>query len=374
MNHNFSLDRYQRQLQLKNFGTTGQQKLQDAKVLMIGAGGLGCSTLASLTAAGIGTIGIVDDDIVSLSNLHRQMLYQTNDVGALKAECARKHLLAMNPDISIISYPQKLTNANAFELMADYDIIIDGTDNFATKYIINDACVLLHKVLIFGAISQYEGQLSIFHCAVNEQNLKVHYRDLFPVPVAQDSVLNCSIAGVLGVLPGIIGTMQANECIKWITGIGKPLINQLLTYNALDNSIFKIALQSRIEGHPNMPKDRKSFEAMDYDFFCNGNTALTDIDLETFHHMLTREDVLVIDVRELHEIPIIKGFKHQQIPMQSLLKNVSLMEADTLILFCQSGQRSREAARQLKSVFLDTKKIFSLGGGILPWKEKLGIE
>jgi adenylyltransferase/sulfurtransferase len=168
--------------------------------------------------------------------------------------------------------------------------------------------------------------------------------------------------------------MQANECIKWITGIGKPLINQLLTYNALDNSIFKIALQSRIEGHPNMPKDRKSFEAMDYDFFCNGNTALTDIDLETFHHMLTREDVLVIDVRELHEIPIIKGFKHQQIPMQSLLKNVSLMEADTLILFCQSGQRSREAARQLKSVFLDTKKIFSLGGGILPWKEKLGIE
>jgi len=235
MDKHVSYERYHHQMILKDFGEAGQQKLLQAKVLVIGAGGLGCPALQYLTAAGIGTIGIVDDDVVTLSNLHRQILYSTSDIGFLKAEKAAEKLRQLNPEISIIVYSERLTTQNALSIMKAYDVIIDGTDNFSTRYMINDACVLLQKPLVYGAVSQYEGQVAIFNYKKENLYEGVNYRDLFPYPPKDTEVLNCAEAGVLGILPGIIGTMQANETIKLITGIGKPLINRMLTFNALNN-------------------------------------------------------------------------------------------------------------------------------------------
>jgi adenylyltransferase/sulfurtransferase len=237
MNDQKLYERYHRQIILPEFGEIGQQKLLKAKVLVIGAGGLGCPALQYLTAAGIGTIGIVDDDVVSLNNLHRQVLYSVNDIGLSKAERAAHILEQLNPDINIIAYNERLENQNAITLFHDFDIVVDGTDNFSTRYMINDACVLLNKPLVYGAISLFEGQVSVFR---NQNADDVNYRDIFPDPPKEGEVLNCAEAGVLGVLPGIIGTMMANETIKLLTGIGDSLINQLLTYNALNNQVYQL--------------------------------------------------------------------------------------------------------------------------------------
>ena len=230
-----------------------------------------CAALQYLVAAGIGNIGIVDDDVVSLSNLHRQVLYSVQDIGKLKSLTAKEKLQQLNPEISIIAYNERLTTKNALFIFQNFDIIIDGTDNFASRYLINDACALLHKSTIFGAVSQFEGQLAIFNYQSKDKNTPVNYRDLFPVPPKDDEVLNCAEAGVLGVLPGIIGTMMANETIKLITGIGKPLINSLLTYNTLNNQVFEVELSSNPATALLLPKDKESFKEMDYVFFCSAS-------------------------------------------------------------------------------------------------------
>src|SRR5204862_3188744 len=214
-------ERYQRQIILPGFREKGQRELLQTKVIVVGAGGLGCPALQYLTAAGVGTIGIIDDDVVSLNNLQRQVLYSVNDIGFSKAERAAITLRQLNTGIKIISYYERLTTQNALALFKEFDIIIDGTDNFSTRYMINDACVLLNKPLVYGAISQFEGQVSVFR---NKNEEDVNYRDIFPDPPKDGEVLNCAEAGVLGVLPGIIGTMMANETIKLITSIGEPLI------------------------------------------------------------------------------------------------------------------------------------------------------
>src|SRR6187200_1774725 len=264
-------ERYHRQIILPEFGEEGQQKLVLAKVLVIGAGGLGCPALQYLTAAGIGTIGIVDDDTVALNNLHRQVLYSVNDIDLSKAERATHILQQLNPGIKIISYNERLENKNALILFKEFDIIIDGTDNFSTRYLINDACVLLNKPLVYGAISQFEGQVSVFNpqpLQSAESNEAVNYRDLFPEPPKEGEVLNCAEAGVLGVLPGIIGTMMANETIKLVTGIGEPLIEQLFTYNALNNQVYQLSLSSRKETRSLIPKNEKEFLKTDYEWLC----------------------------------------------------------------------------------------------------------
>ncbi|MES1225909.1 MAG: HesA/MoeB/ThiF family protein, partial [Bacteroidota bacterium] len=215
-NSNPSYERYNRQILLKEFGAAGQQKLLQSKVLMIGAGGLGCAALLYLTAAGIGTIGIIDDDVVALHNLHRQPLYTVNDIGFSKAQRAASGLRQLNPDILIEAFNERLTVENALTLLSNYDVIIDGTDNFSSRYLINDACVLLGKPLVYGAVSKFEGQIAIFNCWLNGKEAPVNYRDLFPQPPAHGAIANCAEAGVLGALPGIIGNMQANETIKLI--------------------------------------------------------------------------------------------------------------------------------------------------------------
>jgi len=364
-------ERYHRQIILPEFGEVGQQKLLKAKVLVIGAGGLGCPALQYLTAAGVGTIAIIDDDVVALNNLHRQVLYSVNDIGLSKAKRAAHILQQLNPEIKIIAYNQRLATQNALTLIDDFDIIIDGTDNFSTRYMINDACVLLNKPLVYGAISQFEGQVSVFNPQpLKGRNEAVNYRDLFPDPPRDGEVLNCAEAGVLGVLPGIIGTMMANETIKLITGIGEPLIDQLFTYNALNNQVYILNLSARKDTRSLIPKDKKEFLKIDYEWLCAAPVQQNEIDSDIFNRMMVKGNIDVIDVRELHEMPTVNEFNHIRIPLAQLGDNTSLIKSDTVIAFCQSGKRSLQAAKILSGIFGDSKKIYSLRGGIVEWKKQ----
>jgi sulfur-carrier protein adenylyltransferase/sulfurtransferase len=363
-----SYERYHRQTILPGFGEEGQQKLFKAKVLVVGAGGLGCPVLQYLTAAGVGTIGVVDDDIVALNNLHRQVLYSVNDIGLSKAERAADILSQLNPEIKLIPYNQRLTTKNAFQLFEVFDIIIDGTDNFSTRYMINDACVLLKKPLVYGAISQFEGQVCVFR---NENADDVSYRDIFPDPPKGGEVLTCAEAGVLGVLPGIIGTMMANETIKLITGIGTPLANQLLTYNALTNQVYEFRLSRRNDTRSLVPENRSEFLNTDYDWLCALSVTNEEIDAKTFDGLIEKGNVDVIDVRESHELPEANEFRNIRIPLAQLTNKTGEIRSDTVVTFCQTGNRSLQAAKILKGIFGGTKKIYSLRGGILEWKSRI---
>ncbi len=352
---------------LKEIGESGQQKLLQAKVLVVGAGGLGCPVLQYLAAGGVGKIGVIDDDIVSLTNLHRQVLYNTNDVGFAKTERAAAALRSLNPDIEIIPYNLRLTNQNALDIINNYDIVVDGTDNFSSRYMINDACVLLKKPLVYAAISRFEGQVAVFNYIGNDNEKPVNYRDLFPVPPAEDEAMNCAVAGVLGVLTGIIGSMQANETIKLITGIGRPLINRLLTYSALTNEVYELSLTASDETASFIPKDEAAFINFDYDMACSANNAF-EIDTNQFDAFLNNNDITIIDVREFGEQPVITEFPHVHIPLGELNEKAAALKGDTLITFCQTGGRSMQAAKLLSDTFESAKKIYSLKDGIINWK------
>ncbi|MBZ5858324.1 HesA/MoeB/ThiF family protein [Flavihumibacter profundi] len=357
-------DRYQRQLSLKYFGATAQEKLGKAKVLVIGAGGLGCPALLYLAAAGIGTIGLVDFDTVALSNLHRQVLYTMEDIGHPKAISAAMRLLQLNNEVTIQPYQLKLTNNTCLELFPGYDIIIDGTDNFSTRYMINDACVLLGKPLVYGAVSQYEGQVAIFNAGADA----VNYRDLFPHPPKSGEVLNCAEAGVLGVLPGFIGTMQASETIKLITGIGETLENKLFTFNVLTNHAFELFISPNAAATGLLPQDRETFANTNYDWLCGVGSPEFEIEPGFFNHLLHQNNVTVIDVREPGEMPAISAFVHQKLPLSLLREKLTSIEAETVVFICQSGKRSLQAAKWLSEIRSPVKKIYSLQGGLLNWR------
>ncbi|MEP1487406.1 MAG: HesA/MoeB/ThiF family protein [Algibacter sp.] len=342
-------ERYNRHIILSEIGQNGQDKISNAKVLVIGAGGLGCPILQYLTAAGIGTIGIIDFDVVDLSNLQRQILFGTSTLGKNKAEAAKARLEDLNNDISIIAYAEKLTHKNVIDLFNQYDIIVDGTDNFETRYLVNDACIITNKPLVFGAIYKFEGQVSVF----NYKN-GPSYRCLFPNPPEQGSVPNCSEIGVLGVLPGIIGTMQANEVLKIILELGTTLSGKLLCYNALtlQNSTLKIKRSE--ETIQSVLKDKEDFHKKEIDFNCE--VEIIPISIET---ILSEENIQFIDVREAHEQPKIENLMVTSIPL-SQLEN-SLDKIDTTkkkALFCQSGIRSKRAVELLQE--LEIQNCFSL--------------
>ena len=367
MNTSSTYERYQRQVILKEFGEAGQQRLLNAAVLVIGAGGLGCPALQYLAAAGVGTIGMVDDDIVSLSNLHRQVLYTTRDIGFFKVDKATQVLQQLNPGINITACNERLTNQNALEIIKCYDIIIDCTDNFASRYLVNDACVLLNKPLVFGAVSQFEGQVAVFNFQYANGTASANYRDLFPQPPVEGEVLNCTEAGVLGVLPGIIGTMQANETIKLLTGMGKPLVDALFTYNALNNHVFEIALSRRQGTRLLIPKDEKAFLEMDYDWLCNMTDPQFELDAAGFDKLLLQDNIQVVDVREWDELPEIKDFTSTRIPLSKLGTNLFQFNKETIVFLCQTGKRSLLAAGSLNETLGKTKKLYSLRGGIANW-------
>lgn len=369
-----SYERYQRQILLKGFGLEGQHKLLQAKVLVVGAGGLGCPALQYLAAAGVGTIGIVDEDIVSITNLHRQILYTVDDIGLPKAFIAKERLAKLNPEIIIINYNERLTTSNALKIINDYDIVIDATDNFSTRYLINDACVLLNKPIVYGAVSQFEGQVAILNYHSTISIASANYRDLFPKPPIDGEVLNCAEAGVLGVLPGIIGSIQASETIKLITGIGKPLVNTVLTYNSLTNQIYEIEIVAKAATSSLIPSNADDFIKMNYEWFCASPNNKFEIGIENFNRMANSADVEIIDVRELGETPIPTDFNFIQIPLSQFNKNIAAIKKETIVVFCQSGKRSLKAAQILFDTFGETKIIYSLQGGITEWVKNKSTE
>lgn len=369
-----SYERYQRQILLKGFGLEGQHKLLQAKVLVVGAGGLGCPALQYLAAAGVGTIGIVDEDIVSITNLHRQILFTVDDIGLPKSSTAKERLAKLNPEISITAYNERLTTNNALAIIKDYDIVIDATDNFSSRYLINDACVLLNKPIVYGAVSQFEGQVAILNYHSTTSIASANYRDLFPKPPIDGEVLNCAEAGVLGVLPGIIGSMQASETIKLITGIGKPLVNTVLTYHSLTNQLYEIEIVANPSTRFLLPVNEADFITMDYEWFCSSTNNKFEIDIENFNRMANSADVEIIDIRELGETPIPTDFSFIQIPLSQFNKNIATIKKETIIVFCQSGKRSLQAAQILFDTFGETKIIYSLKGGITEWVKNKSTE
>lgn len=369
MNNDQLYERYQRQLILKGFGAEAQQKLLSASVLVIGAGGLGCPVLQYLVAAGVGSIGIVDDDVVSLSNLHRQVLYNVQMIGRLKADCAVEVLQQLNPQVKFTVYNERLTNKKASTILSAFDVIVDGSDNFATRYLVNDACVLLNKPLVYGAISQYEGQVAVFNMQQNNE-CSANYRDLFPHPPKEGEVLNCAEAGVLGVLPGIIGSMMANETIKLITGTGVLLANKLFTYNTLNNQTYEFELSKRSETAALIPVSLEAMQQTDYEWLCSTAAIFNEIDTTAFNEIITEGKAVIVDVREKDELPVITEFSHIQIPLNSLQQHTAWLTEDTIVVFCLSGKRSAAAAKQLNEHFGTSKKIYSLKGGIQQWMQQ----
>ncbi|WP_156308912.1 HesA/MoeB/ThiF family protein [Sphingobacterium endophyticum] len=356
-----NLKRYDRQIKLQNFGIKAQEKLASAKILVVGAGGLGCPVLQYLTAVGVGNIGIIDDDKVSLSNLHRQILYTSNDIGKLKTETAFKRLSAMNPEVKINIISERITTKNAVEIVSDYNFIIDCTDNFPTRYLLDDVCRILEKPLIFGAIYQYEGQIAIFNF-LNQEGFTTNYRNLFPEPPKPGEVPDCNDAGVLGVLPGIIGTLQATEVIKLITGIGEPLINKLMTINVLDyqTAIFEIPKDVNL----NFPQNIQEFEKMNYELHCGiEHNDIKNISPSEFNKIAKLPDTVIIDVRDKSEYPKLE-IPYLPIPLSELKANINQINNRNIIVVCQSGKRSIVGGHLLYQLLGKEHKISHLEGGI----------
>ncbi len=327
-------NRYNRHIILSEIGQKGQDKISTAKVLVIGAGGLGCPILQYLAAAGIGNIGVIDFDVVDISNLQRQILYGTSTLGKNKAEAAKARLEDLNNDISIKAYPEKLTHKNALNLFEAYDIIVDGSDNFETRYLVSDACIIANKPLVFGAIYKFEGQVSVF----NYKN-GPSYRCLFPEAPEKGTVPNCSEIGVLGVLPGIIGTMQANEVLKIILELGNTLSGKLFCYNALtlENTTLKIK-RSEI-AIKSVLKDKENFHLKAINLNCE--VEIISISIE---NVLSEKNIQFIDVRETHEQPKIDYLPVTYIPLSQLENQLDQIDiTKKKAIFCQSGMRSKRA-------------------------------
>ncbi len=345
------MNRYNRHIILSDVGQEGQQKLLDAKVLVIGVGGLGCPVLQYLVAAGIGTIGIVDHDIVEESNLQRQILFGTSSIEQNKALAAKSRLEDLNPTIKIQAYSEMLSPENALKLFSQYDIIVDGTDNFETRYLINDAAIITNKPVVYGAIYKFEGQVSVFNF-----NNGPSYRCLFPNSPKQSAIPNCSEIGVLGVLPGIIGTMQANEVLKMILEFDNVLSGKLLCYNSKTASSYILKIQKNQSEIDRVLASKVSFESREFNIFCSNNSEVSVSELSNY------ANVQFIDVREAHERPKVSVEGLINIPLQDLeirIKEIPINR--NLIVFCQSGIRSKTAVDILKNN--NFTNSYSLKGG-----------
>lgn len=346
--------RYARHIALDEVGESGQQKLLNAKVLVIGAGGLGCPALQYLVAAGVGTIGIVDGDTVDESNLQRQILYATSDIGRLKVEAAKERLNALNPAISVRIYPENLHAQNALEIIQDYVFVIDGTDNFAARYLVNDACVKLNKPFVYGAIHKFEGQVSVFNF-----NGGPTYRCLFPENPQQNQIPNCAEVGVLGVLPGVIGTLQATEVIKLILGIGEPVSGKLKLINLLTNSEQIISFPRNEE---QVSKAMKIDLSQSYvDESCAIQESILPHKLVDW--MEQNRSINILDVREAHETPKLNHPDIISIPLGQIPHRAADIPTDKqLIVVCQHGIRSQHAIEFLKQHNFPNQLINLEGG------------
>lgn len=364
---NDEIARLSRHLIIPEVGMEGQERLKAARVLLVGTGGLGSPLALYLAAAGVGTIGLVDDDVVDRSNLQRQVIHGISDVGTHKVDSATAGIHEINPDVEVVAHRTFLTSDNALEIIEDYDLVIDGTDNFPTRYLVNDACVLLGRPNVYGSIFRFEGQLSVFHAAEGPC-----YRCMFPEPPPPGMVPNCAEGGVFGVMAGHIGTAQATEGIKLIAGIGEPMIGRLGLYDALEQRWTYV----RVNKDPDCPvcgQDPTVTELIDYEAFCgvpaHDRTVHEDVDLtdeitprEYAQDWATRRDVQLIDVREPHEYDISRIEGSVLIPKDTLPSRLDeLDDATTYVLQCKSGARSREATDLLRHAGF---KAYNLFGGI----------
>jgi molybdopterin/thiamine biosynthesis adenylyltransferase/rhodanese-related sulfurtransferase len=364
--------RYSRHLIMPEVGMEGQLKLKRARVLLVGTGGLGAPLGLYLAAAGVGTLGIVDFDKVDFTNLQRQVAFGTSDVGRPKIEAAAERLGNLNPEIQIKSYETQLTSENALEIFRDYDIIVDGTDNFPTRYLVNDACVLLGKPNVYGSIFRFEGQASIFGYPDGPC-----YRCLYPEPPPPGLVPSCAEGGVLGVLPGIIGSIQAMETLKLILKTGEPLVGRLLLFDALGMKFRELKLRK----NPDCPvcgTNPSITKLIDYAEFCGirgeeapaPQTSVPEITPRELKSRLDRgDDLYILDVREPHEYQICNIGGHL-IPLGDLSRRVNELDsAREIVAHCRSGKRSAEAAEFLRKAGF--KKIWNLKGGILAWSDEV---
>lgn len=346
--------RYARQLTLAGFGKEGQQKLQQSKVLIIGVGGLGCPAALYLAAAGVGMIGLMDHDQVGLSNLHRQILYTTGQVGTDKVTAASKQLSKLNPLITVLTHPVAANLQTLYRIIPSYDVILDCTDNFTSRYLINDACVELEKPLVYGSVHRFEGQVAVFNV-----NGSGHYRHLFPQPPTDDAVPNCEQEGVLGAVAGVIGCMQALEAIKFIAQIGELLTNKLLVYNGLSGASQVIRYQPDVHSEHTTPATKTS------------TVMVKEISVQELKQMMDDgESFQLIDVREPYETEI-ATLDGMLIPLGDIADNTGEIATDKkVIVHCRSGARSAKAVQFLQDK-LQHQNIYNLKGGILAWANEI---
>jgi adenylyltransferase/sulfurtransferase len=369
---NEEIARYSRHLIMPEVALDGQKKLKAAKVLTVGTGGLGSPLALYLAAAGVGTVGIVDFDVVDESNLQRQIIHGTSDVGRPKVDSAYDKLKDINPNVDVRVHEEALTSENALEIFEDYDVIVDGTDNFPTRYLVNDACVLLNKPNVYGSIFRFEGQASVFYAEEGPC-----YRCLYPEPPPPGLVPSCAEGGVLGILPGAIGTIQATETVKLLLGIGEPLIGRLLLYDALGMSFREMKLRK----DPNCPvcgENPTVTELIDYQEFCgipqanaaeqvNGVPEITVNELK--QKLDNSEGINVLDVREPHEYEV-ANIGVRLIPLGELPQRLAELEQDDILaIHCKTGARSARAVKLLQDAGF--QNVYNVKGGITAWSEEI---
>ena len=362
------LRRYARQIRLPSLGIDGQERLKATSVLIVGAGGLGSPAATYLAAAGVGRIGIADDDRVDTSNLHRQPLHRTEDIGSAKADSARETLAAINPHVRVEAIKLRVSRENALDLVKAFDVVIDGTDNFPTRYLLNDACVLTGRPLVYGSVDRFEGQVSLF--ATDHGPC---YRCLFPSPPEPGTVQNCADAGVLGVLPGLVGTLQATEALKLILGLGESLAGRLLLVDTLSMRFRAIS----IDRDPECPAcgTREIRELIDYEAFCSGEQrpvrdVETILPTELSAGLSAGEAIVLVDVRETYEWQMGRIPSARLFPLGSLYSAPPDIPVDAdIVVYCHHGQRSHAAAEALSA--FGFKRVRNLVGGIDRWSREV---
>jgi len=360
--------RYARHFTLPEVGAAGQERLRSSKVLVVGAGGLGSPVALYLAAAGVGTLGLVDFDTVDLSNLQRQILHGSASVGTPKLESAAARIADLNPHVAVECFPERLTSDNAFDVLRPFDIVVDGSDNFPTRYLINDACVLLEKPYVYGAIFRFEGQASLF--AVNDGPC---YRCLYAEPPPPDLVPTCAEGGVLGVLPGIIGSIQALETIKWILGLGDSLAGRLLLLDGLAMKLRELSVR-KDPACPVCGENPTVRELLDYEAFCGVESGhglgQMEVAVATLHQQLEQGmEVQLVDVRERYEWDICRLPEAKHIPLGQLHAQLSELDSGLpIVTYCHTGVRSLRAAEMLSSAGYRT---LSLAGGVEAWARQI---
>lgn len=363
--------RYSRHLIIPEVGVEGQRRLKAARVLMVGAGGLGSPIGLYLAAAGVGTLGLVEFDTVDVTNLQRQILHGTKDVGRKKVESAQERLLDVNPHVEVVAHETRLTSENALDLVGRYDLVVDGTDNFATRYLVNDACIFLGKPNVYGSIFRFEGQSTVF-CTADGPC----YRCLYPEPPPPGMVPSCAEGGVLGILPGLVGLVQATETVKLVTGLGQPLVGRLLLVDALGMQFRTVKLRK----DPRCPVcgTKEIRHLVDYEELCgiggaeeaevNGVPVLTPAELDARRRR--GDDLDLVDVRDPHEWEIARIEGARLAPLGTLAEAMRTLDsARDTVLYCKSGVRSAKAVRQLQAAGF--RKVWNLAGGILRWSEEV---